>query len=280
MSKKPVLLAIVSDIHNGSTLAACPPEGVTLDDGGTYTPSTLQSWIWDNWCDYWAKIHSARKAAKADLWCVFNGDLFEGDHHHTSQIVSTNPESQAYLASRIFGVPVAFKPQHLFIVRGTEAHVGPSGASEEAFARKVHAEKNPETNRWSWWHLRLQVFGVRLDFQHHPSTRGSLPWTRPQAAQRLAFRIWSEHQLRGLEFPHYAFRSHLHVHSDSGSAYPTRAIVTPAWQAKTAHAHKVASDSIADMGGCYVLVEPNGQHSLTDVLYAPELPQVWSPNAA
>lgn len=49
LSKKPVLLAITSDVHCGSTLAATPPEGVTLDDGGTYTPSPLQAWIWDNW---------------------------------------------------------------------------------------------------------------------------------------------------------------------------------------------------------------------------------------
>lgn len=240
-------------------------------------PSKVNTWIWDNWCDYWAKIAAVRQDADAELWCVFNGDLFEGSHHGTTQIVSGNPESQAYLAQRVFGIPLALNPAHTFIVRGTEAHVGPSGSSEEQFAKSIKAEKDPETHRWSWWHLRLVLYGSRFDFQHHPSSRGSLPWTRPQAAQRMAFRVWSEHQLRGIPYPHLAFRSHLHVHADSGNAYPTRAIVTPAWQAKTAHAHKVASDSIADMGGLYVLVQPDGKHTLTDILYEPELPKVWSP---
>ena len=274
---KPVLLAVVSDVHCGSTLAAAPPEGVKLDDGGKYLPSRVQSWIWDNWCDYWAQIGALAKKTKADLYVVLNGDSFEGGPHHgTTQIVSANPEVQGYLADRIFGVPRKLNPQHLFIVRGTESHVGPSGATEEAFARSIRAEKDRESERWSWWHLRLELNGVRLDFQHHPSTYGNLPWTRPQAAQRMAFRIWSEHKLREFPAPHYAFRSHRHVFSDSGDAYPVRAVITPAWQAKTAYAHKVAADSIADIGGLAVLIHPDGSHELKRFLYPPSLPQPWS----
>ena len=264
-------------MHCGSTLAAAPPEGVKLDDGGKYLPSKVQAWIWENWCDYWSQIGALAKKVKADLYVALNGDSFEGGAHHgTTQIVSAHPEPQAYLAHRIFGVPRDLKPKHLFIVRGTESHVGPSGATEEAFARSVRAEKDQESGRWSFWHLRLAIHGVRFDLQHHPSTSGNLPWTRPQAAQRLAFRIWSEHKLRELDAPHYAFRSHRHVFSDSGDAYPVRAIITPAWQAKTSFAHKVAADSIADIGGCAVLVEPSGQHEFKKFLYPPSLPQTWS----
>ena len=130
-------------------------------------------------------------------------------------------------------------------------------------------------DRWSFWHLRLNVFGTRFDFQHHPSTSGNLPWTRPQAAQRLAFRIWSEHKLREYDAPHYAFRSHRHVFSDSGDAYPVRAIITPAWQVKTAFAHKVAADSISDIGGLAVMVRPDGTHELKKFLTTPDLPTAW-----
>lgn len=278
MSKtKPVVVACVSDIHCGSTLAACPPEGVVLDDGQTYLPSKAQMWLWEHWCDYWGEIYGVARDAGADVWAIYNGDLFEGSHHGTTQIVSAHPEPQAYVAGRVFGVPHAFHPRHTFVVRGTEAHVGPSGSTEEAFAASIKAEKNQESGRWSWWHLKLDIYGIRMDFQHHPSTRGSLPWTRPQAAQRLAFRIWSEHRLRELPHPHLAFRSHLHVHSDSYDAYPTRAIITPAWQLKTAHAHKVASDSIADVGGVLVLVEPDGKYAVRNVLFPPAEVQPWQP---
>ena len=273
--KKPVLVAVTSDIHCGSTVAACPPEGVVLDDGQTYLPSKSQSWLWEQWCAFWEKAAKTAKEYKADLWSVYNGDLFEGSHHGTTQIISAHPEPQSYVANRVYGIPLEFKPKRTFVVRGTEAHVGPSAATEEYFAAKIHAEKNEETGRWSWWHLLLDVHGIRLDFQHHPSGRGSLPWTRPQAAQRLAFRIWSEHALRGLPHPHLAFRSHLHVHADSGDAYPTRAIISPAWQLKTAHAHKVAADSIADIGGILVLVMPDSTYTVQNVFSLPEQVQPW-----
>ena len=275
---RPILLVVCSDVHGGSTLAACPPEGVTLDDGGTYMPSKLQLWIWERWCQFWDLVAVRRLEYDAEVWAVLNGDLTEGDHHGTSQIISKNAESQKYVCKRIFSVLSAANPDRVFIVRGTEAHVGPSGMTEEAFAESIKAEKSEESGRWSWWHLRLAPHGCRVDLQHHPSTRGSLPWTRPQAAQRLAFRIWSEHALRDIPYPHYAFRSHLHVHSDSGKAYPTRAIITAAWQAKTSHAHQVASDSIADMGGHLLLVRPDGTSTIEHVLYEPDLPKIWSPS--
>lgn len=267
------MLAVVSDIHCNSEVAAVPPEGVTLDGGATYKPSKAQSWIWDNWCDYWSKVEKLVKRERARLWCVYNGDLFEGlAHHGTTQIVSSHPEPSAYLADRIFGVPRKLKPEKQFIVRGTEAHVGPSGATEEAFGRSIKADPNPD-GRWSWWHLRLEINGLLVDCQHHPSTRGGVPWTAPQAVQRMAFRIWSEHNLKGHRHPDLVFRSHTHVHQDSFEAYPTRAIVTPPWQLKTAHGYKVAADSISDIGGLAAVIQLDGTYEIVKHLYRVALPK-------
>lgn len=273
--KRPIVLAITSDMHVNSTVAMVPPEGVLLDDGGQYIPSKAQLWLWENWADYWGRVRRHVAALNAEWWAVFSGDLTEGFHHHSTQVVSGNPETQAYLADRVFGVPLQDRPAHTFIVRGTEAHTGPSGATEEALARHLKAERTP-AGKWSWWHLRLQPHGVLVDIQHHPSSKGNLPWTRPQAIQRLAYRIWSEHAIRKLDPPDIAIRSHTHVTGDSGDAYPTRAIITPSWQLKTAHAHKVAADSIADVGGLIITVQPSGEYDVRTVLYQPELPPVWS----
>lgn len=274
--KRPIVLAVTSDIHCGSTLAAVPAEGVLLDNGDRYLPSKASLWMWNNWALFWSEVKDHVAATGAELWNVFNGDLTEGNHHGTTQIVSGNPESQAYLLERVFGVAQAAKPSHTFVVRGTEAHVGPSGATEEAFARGLGAERTPE-GKWSFFHLRLQPHGVLMDFQHHPSTKGNLPWTAPAAVQRLAFRIWTEHTLRGLEPPKLAIRSHTHVTRDSGDAFPTRAIITPSWQLKTAHAHKVAADAIADVGGLIVTVLPDGTYTVRTILFQPELPRPWTP---
>jgi len=273
---RPALLVVTSDIHVGSTIGPCPPEGVRLDDEGKYLPSRAQRWIWDNWVDFWDTVAALRKKEKADLYCVFNGDLFEGSHHGTTQIVSNNPEPAAYLAGRVFGVPRDLKPTRLFIVRGTEAHVGPSGATEEAFARTINAEQNPETKTWSWWHLQLELHGTLFDFQHH-GRMGQRPWTRQNVVSNLAAQIFYERARRGLRHPDIAFRSHFHQFQDTHDAHPVRVIQLPAWQLKTSHAHKVAADSLADIGGVTVLVNPNGQLEVIAKLYQPELPPVWRP---
>lgn len=243
-------------------------------------PPKHQLWLWQCLEEYWySHVAGLLKTHKADLHVVYNGDLVEGAHHGTTQIISGNPEPQAYLCDRVFGLPQKLRPKHTFVVRGTEAHVGPSGASEEAFARSIRAERDPESQKWSYWHLRLKPHGVLIDLQHHPSTRGNLPWTRPQAIQRLAFRIWSEHALRGLDYPRLAVRSHVHVFGDSRDAYPTRAIITPSMQLKTSFAHKVAADSIADVGGIAIVVDPNGQYDVYPKLFEPSLPAAWEASA-
>lgn len=268
---KPVLLAVTSDQHANSTLGLCPDEGVQLDDGGFYHPSKAQRWTWDCWNDYWKKVAARRKALKAELVCVFNGDAVDGDHHQTSQIISRNMEVQGYVASRVFSVPKALAPDRLYMVRGTEVHVGPSGSSEEALAKSIGCVRDPETQNWSHWHLMLEVYGRLFDFQHHASA-GGLPWTRPGNIARLAFRHWVERTQRGLRPADILFRSHLHLTADSHGAHLSRAIVTPAWQLKTSHAHKVVPESIADIGGYLVTVWPDNRMEVEPVLYEPTLP--------
>ena len=271
-SKRPVIIAVTSDQHCGSTLGLCPLEGVRVDDDSEYHPSKAQQWTWACWGDYWKTVGRIRAEAVADLYSVYNGDAVEGDHHQTSQIISRNPEPQTYITERVFGVPR--DPTKVFVVRGTETHVGPGASSEEHLGKRLKAERS-EAKTWSHWRLRMEVHGVRLDFLHHGRT-GTRPWTRASAVGALAAEIFYEHTAAGYPHPHLAIRSHRHVHADSYDASPTRVIQTPAWQLKTAHAHKVAPESIADIGGIIVTITPDGQYDVEKKLYKPELPKMWA----
>jgi hypothetical protein len=270
-SKRPVVLGIVSDLHIGSTLGLCPPEGVRLDDDGAYHPSKAQKWTWECWEKFWKAVGERRTAEKALLFNAFNGDASEGDHHGTSQIISRNPEPASYIADRVFGVAKALSPDKTYVIRGTEAHVGPAGATEEAWARGLKAERCPDTKTWSWFRLRLNIHGVRLDFQHHGRT-GTRPWTKTSVVGALAAEIFYEHCAAELKHPHLAIRSHRHTYADSYDAHPTRVIQTPAWQLKTAHGHKVAPESLADIGGIIVTVYPDSTYDVERKLYKPALP--------
>lgn len=270
---KPILLVVAGDPHPGSTLAVCPPEGVRLDDGGTYHPSKIQEWLWWAWTDALAMAEQRRKEAKAALWVVLNGDLMEGDHHGTSQIISKNPEAQSYVAGRVFGVVKDLKPERLFVVRGTEAHVGGSGSAEESLARSLGAERDTETRNWSRWHLRLDIHGFLNDFQHH-GRAGSRVWTEMSVAASLALQIYLEHARLGLRHPDIAWRSHTHKRYDSHDAHPTRVIGVPSFQVKTSHVHKVAPESIGHVGMYHALFHRDRPPAIWPQLYLPALPKV------
>jgi hypothetical protein len=269
---QPVVVAVTADQHTGSQLGLCPSEGVRLDEGGEYRPTKAQLWTWEKWLEYHAAIAQLRKSLKAKLIYVSNGDAVDGDHHGTSQIITRNVESQAYIAHRVFSVPKDLKADEYHVVRGTTIHVGEGGASEEALAKHLKAQRDPVSESWSVWHLRLHIYGRELDFQHHCSV-GGLPWTVAGGVARLAFRHRVERIEAGLRPADLIIRSHKHTHLDSYDAHKTRAIVTPAWQLKTSHAHKVAPESIADIGGIAVVVEPDGQYAVQKWLYQPTLPQ-------
>lgn len=282
MAKRPILLAVTSDQHPGSTIGLCPPEGVRLDDGGFYKPSKAQKWLWERWeKEFWPRVAEVRKAHNALLHLAFNGDAAEGNHHGSTQIVSGNVEVQSYIMDRVFSVPLALAPDAVYVIRGTEAHVGPSGASEEALARSwarkgVPVVQESESLAWSHWQFRANLHGVLIDFQHHGRT-GGRPWTELSAVENAAAEIALEHLRAGEQVPNLVFRSHMHKHKDTGEHSFPRLIQTAAWQLKTAFGHKVAANKIAHVGGHIVLIQPNGTFTVENMIFRPALPKAWSP---
>ena len=271
------LIAVTSDQHCGSTVAVCPPQ-IELDDGGFYGASKSQLWLWQCWRDFWERAERIREREKAKLFGVFNGDFTDGDHHGTTQILSGNPTAQADVVNACMAVPLELGPDALFFVRGTEVHVGKSACFEERIAdglrrdgRPVHGD--PQTGTSSWWHLRMEIERVRLDFAHH-GRMGQRPWTKSNIINNLAAEIFYEHAARGEPHPHLAVRSHLHRFGDTYKAHPVRVIQTPAWQLHTAFVHRIAPDSLADIGGVLILIK-DGFAEVQEHLFKPQGSVVW-----
>ena len=254
---KPIVLAVVSDVHAGSTVAVAPPV-VRLDDGGEYRASKAQLWLWQCWQDYWKRVAEVRKEAKASLYTIFNGDLLDGDHHNTSQILSRNPEAQSAVLRACMEAPLSLKPDKIFVVRGTEAHNGKSNAGEEGVARRWRDDGLPvvgddDTGTASHWHLRRIIGGVRLDVAHHGRT-GQRAHTEGNAANLYAHDILLHHAKDGDPHPDLVFRGHYHRFNDSYDMCPVRVVTTGAFQLATGYVHKVAPDSLATIGGAIVVI--------------------------
>jgi hypothetical protein len=281
--QRPVVVAVVSDLHAGSTVALCPPE-IALDDGGAYQASKAQQWLWGLWLQYWERVSDTRDALGADLYLVVNGDVTDGDHHGTTQILSGNPTAQAAVVNAQLSVPLALKPDKLWFIRGTPAHVGKSAAFEERIALGLRKDGRPvvmseQTGAASHWHARLDIHGVRFDFAHHGRV-GQRPWTKPNVTMNMAAEIFYEHARHGIPHPHIAVRSHMHQFVDTFHAHPVRAIQTPAWQLPTEFIHRIAPGALADIGGLIITVQPGESDPATryhvdPVIYRPAPPTLW-----
>jgi hypothetical protein len=274
---RPVVLAVTSDQHCGSTVALSP-HLVALDDGGSYAASNAQRWLWACWLDYWSQVQAKRKALGADLYQVFNGDLTDGDHHGTTQILSGNPVAQAAVVDACMRVPLALEPDRLWFIRGTEAHVGKSGCFEERIANGLRKDGRPvvgddATGNASHWHAKIDVQGVRFDFAHHGSV-GTRPWTKPNATNNLAAAMFYDHAKDGVPHPHLAVRSHMHQWVDTYDAHPVRVVQIAAWQLATAFIHRIAPGKLADVGGLIVTVD-QGQMTVEKVQFKPEPTPTW-----
>lgn len=277
MSRR-ILVAKTNDHHCGSTVAVCPPE-VRLDDGGYYGASPEQLWLWQCYGDFWEKVAEKRERENAELVAVFNGDLTDGNHHGTTQIMSGNPNAQAAAVNACMKVALDKKPSRIYMVRGTEAHVGPSAAHEERIADGLRRDgrpivSDPKTGNASWWHCHQTFEGVRVDIAHHGRT-GQREHTRGGAAVLHAHDILMSYVKRNDLPPHLALRAHHHRFNDSYDACPVRVITNGAWQLATAYVHRKCTDTLADIGGLLITMQ-DGEYEAEKVHFPPKDGSVWT----
>ena len=135
----------------------------------------------------------------------------------------------------------------------------------------------------SSYRRRIDVEGVRLDGAHH-GRMGQRAHTVRGYANLYGFDIWAERMLEAYqamlvsedplsEFnerrpPDIAVRSHNHRYMDSGYDHRgvTRVVSMPAWQFATEYVHRIAAESLADIG-IVLLICDEGEVEVKPILF-------------
>jgi hypothetical protein len=227
-------LVLVSDTHGGCQFGLCPPDGVPLDGGGRYRPSRSQIRLWEFWDEFWSSfVPEATRKEKFDV--AIDGDIFDYRHHGATTQWSQNVADQIRCGHMIFD-PIRARCGKMFIVRGTEAHTGPSAELEETFAKEMEAQREEETGLYSRFELRLRVGGKgRVNIMHHIGTSGSANYESTGILKEL-IDAYVEAGTWGMEPYDAVVRAHRHRYmmltrpSKNGYAY---SLVLPGWQLKT-----------------------------------------------
>lgn len=230
---------VVSDIHAGCQLGLCPTSGVTLDNGGSYKPNTVQKKVFGMWTEFWNKW-VPKVCRGEEFGIIVNGDTLDGVHHKSNHQISHNLNDQSRIAYEILAPLVDTCEGRLFMIRGTEAHVGPSGEQEERLARELGAipNKNKQYARYDLW---KKIGKGLVHVLHHIGTTGSQAYEATAVHKELV-EEYAEAGRWGQRPPDVIIRSHRHrcvrtsIPTARGDA---TAIVTPGWQGKTPFVWKV-----------------------------------------
>lgn len=227
-------VVVLADIHAGSSKGLLPPEFINLEDIAI-PQNPMQVWLWECWI---RTLGSVNEIMNGDPYAlVLNGDMIEGVHHGTKEIISPEVGDHKRAAVQILK-PLSDGAVKTFVVRGTECHVG---TQELSIAESLGAVINPESpagNR-AFQRLTLDIAGVRCVFRHHISASVRRSLSATQLSLALA-----EEQLEaannGEKIPRVVCAAHRHrwgfFQDDNGQC-----IVSPCWQFLTNHGHKVVS---------------------------------------
>jgi hypothetical protein len=253
------VVACLNDLHGGSPFAVSPSRWL-LPEGNEFHPNELQRVINDHYYQCWRNVAELRR--KAQLIVLVVGDVVEGMHHQTTQVITGRIDEQEAMAAAVIeaGLETGGFRWHgkqadsIRFFSGTDAHDGLDGSSIERVARNVLDIDRQDSRRAARGVGRLRVNGVRFDVAHKP---GSGPGSRAQTTGN-AFAAWLKSlYLAGLErgdWPRYVLTAHHHqylrrtVQSITASETVVTGYILPAWKVHDHHVNEVAPFALASVG--------------------------------
>jgi hypothetical protein len=258
---------IISDTHCGCQFGLCPPK-IQLDGGGIYVASPLQNAIWENWQSFWGEW-VPQVTHNEPFSVIINGDTQDGVHHHSTTQISHNLSDQQKIAEACLKPIADMCDGQLYIIRGTEAHVGQSAENEERLAKSLGAIQDDNGN-FSRFELWIRVGDALCHIMHHIGCTGSAAYEATAVNKELTESFveagrWNDQP------PQFIVRSHRHrcievripaANKNGESCYST-AFTTAGWQGKTPFTYKIPGARISQpqIGGSLIRAGDEEVHS-------------------
>jgi len=248
------IIAVISDMHVGSSVAISPMK-YELSDGVMFKASDFQESILRFYAACWEEIW--RVAGNDPIYTVINGDAVDGNHHGTYQLWTRSADVQAHAAVELLRVP-SNRSEKVFVIRGTTAHVGEEGVSEDIIAKELGAHTKKALPD-----LPLTVQGVDFYFKHHGPNPGKLPHTRGDSVRRELRKQFTQSIENGHKpVQHYVW-GHFHqkwyepkTMRYLGDEYLTHGYTLPAWQLSTKYVDRIEKGQVfCDIGMIYFVIE-------------------------
>jgi hypothetical protein len=214
-----------------------------MDDGNYHKNSKLQDALYQAWVDAWKQVK--HKARGREVVGIIGGEIADNMVTHPSlQFITFNKETIRRMALETLS-PMLKVVNKLIVLRGTEAHTGLSGELDEGIAKDIAKEYKKikvirQDKRYSNYYVRCYIGGRSFDLAHHVGM-GSARRSERDAANHLAADLVMDYARHKEQPPDFALRGHVHRHSDSADNFPTRVIISGAWQLHTNFSHRIGA---------------------------------------
>ncbi len=238
------IVAHVSDLHVNSSVALLPPT-VTKDDGQVVTASKTQQWLWSKWLHFWKLTAHYKAQTGAQVVGFINGDWGDMNRHDGFQLIEQKNTDTVIDMMVATVEPMRKVCDRIFVIRGTEAHVGGVGWMENRAAKEIGAVENVQQGTHSWYYFEGEFDGVWIVSAHHPGTNSMRPWTIGNEANRRA--AMDVYNYASAEWkPTLTLWGHYHHDADSHDTHSIRAIYNRCWKVKDSFSHKIGLGGQAD----------------------------------
>lgn len=201
-------LLILGDTHIGSDGGLCPPQGFRRDSGVRMPQNRGQQFSWAAWEEAKAWVRQVIKDEPFDA--LLGGDLVDGMHHNSTTEMSDNINDQESAAVEILA-PMIEGADRVFGIRGTEAHVGQAGQSDERICRALGCVPDDDGRyaRYDLWYRLGRKDGPLVHDLHHIGTVGTQAY-ESTAPMREYAEACIEAARMGMQPPDVIVRHHRH----------------------------------------------------------------------
>lgn len=267
MKIRDTILALLSDMHTGSSTALFPRNGYQGDgaEDNLVKPNRKQEEIYPTFIRFAGEVAVARKAKR--LIVVNLGDAIDGFHHGSMQESLFKEKDQCaahVILMTEFLSRAGFNKtegDELYYVRGTEVHVK---ESEHDIAKELGAVR-AGSKQYVHEVLTLNINGVQNVFAHHGKHRGS-GQNEGNSLRNFLRDIRSDLEKDGLPQIDVLWSGHTHGHTfnshiarkKNGEFHQMYGVICPSWQAKTRYALGKVPMAVNSVGGVYVRIGADG----------------------
>lgn len=230
---------VASDIHCLSTFAVLRP-GFVTEEGNEIGLNKFQKWLWGAWEDCIAEVDTFARGRKYFL--ILNGDLIEGNHHRTKEILACS-EAEHMRAALYTLEDLTARASRIAIVEGTECH---TGDFEGAMGSILKATRDPVTGKHVHKTFHFEMNGVPGMAYHHMPTTKRVYLEASGLGIELGNAQLSAARL-GYPVPKIVLMAHRHrqgVYTDGNAI----AACSPAWQGLTRFGRKVVPNGKLEPG--------------------------------